>query len=72
MEVKSRSNLAAGLATAKKPAHLAWLATCPEGRNRLLVAMVRLEDRVEPGAVKQFSHSLIGANQFDLTVLLSG
>jgi len=37
----------------------------------IVVTFVGLEDRVESGAVKQFSHSLIGANQFDLTVLLS-
>jgi hypothetical protein len=48
------------------------LAIGSEGCHCLVVAFVGLEDRVEPGAVKQFSHSLIGANQFDLTVLLSG
>ena len=47
------------------------LAICSEGCHCLVVTFVGLEDRVESGAVKQFSHSLIGANQFDLTVLLS-
>ena len=47
------------------------LAIGSEGCHCLVVTFVGLEDRVESGAVKQFSHSLIGANQFDLTVLLS-
>ena len=56
-------------------ARIVWrtdgLAICSEGCHCLVVTFVGLEDRVESGAVKQFSHSLIGANQFDLTVLLS-
>ena len=48
------------------------LAIGSESRHCLVVTFVGLEDRVESGAVKQFSHALIGANQFDFAVLLSG
>ena len=51
---------------------MARLAIGSEGCHCLVVSFVGLEHRVESSAVKQFSDSLIGANQFDLTVLLSG